>query len=487
MTSSFPFVTNVSFYDFRESKTIQAVQIDIARLNTWLNDPTEEGINWNRVCGGSDGAHGNKNHPIDSIFVYNSVPRSSSQLPAVRVVNGQQLPSQWGLTIATPMPLYVLGNYNTQTNSFGSQSIATTNTAWTRPAALMGDAITILSSNWQDNITSGAYAPGGSYSSRVACNTTVNTALLEGIVPSITVASGPYAGKHYSGGLENFLRLQETWGNGAYILTYNGSIVALFPSLYATNYSIGPGTYYDKPVRNWGFDANFVNPLRLPPLTPTLGGNTNPPVITIQPQGQIIASGNTVTFSVTAFSPFPLSYQWSFNGTNLDGATNTSFTLTNVQLNQAGNYAVLVTNIFGSTLSSNAILTVTATAPTIQAQPTNQTVFVNGTATFAVTAMGSHAVELPVESQRNEPRWGHERFVHVDWCSMGSGWELHGPGDEYVRLDFEFKRIADSQSTTSMLTCGFRSGGLVASRRKCWRYDWQQQWDIGRQCRVCRR
>jgi hypothetical protein len=66
-----------------------------------------------------------------------------------------------------------------------------------------------------------------------------------------------------------------------------------------------------------------------------------------------------------------LAYQWSFNGTNLDGATKTSLTLTNVQFSQAGNYAVLVTNAFGWTLSSNAVLTVTATPPSIQTQPTN--------------------------------------------------------------------------------------------------------------------
>ena len=68
--------------------------------------------------------------------------------------------------------------------------------------------------------------------------------------------------------------------------------------------------------------------------------------------------GGTANFSVTASGALPLSYSWNFNGTNIAGATNTSLTLTNVQLNQAGNYAVLVTNVYGSVLSSNAILTV---------------------------------------------------------------------------------------------------------------------------------
>jgi hypothetical protein len=181
---------------------------------------------------------------------------NSSQLPAVRVVNGTNLPSHWGLTVATPMPIYVLGDYNIQTNlSAGSSqnSLGTTNTAYTWPAALMGDAVTILSDSWKDSVAT--EDPSGTA-------TTVNAACLEGIVQSTMVGST----KHYSGGLENFLRLLENWNNNT--LTYNGSIVVMFPSQYATNFWVGPGTYYGVPTRKWGFDANFTTQSKLPPLTP---------------------------------------------------------------------------------------------------------------------------------------------------------------------------------------------------------------------------
>jgi hypothetical protein len=85
----------------------------------------------------------------------------------------------------------------------------------------------------------------------------------------------------------------------------------------------------------------------------------NSPVIISQPTNQTVTVGGTATYSVTASGTSPLSYQWNFNGTNLNGATNTFLTLTNVQLGQAGNYAVLVTNVYGSILSSNAVLVVT--------------------------------------------------------------------------------------------------------------------------------
>jgi len=264
----YSFITNVTFYDHRESDTVQAIQIDVNLFNKWVTNTVTRGSNqvagypWNFQLGGANGQTGDKAHPIDSIYVYNSVPQNSTQLPAVRVVNGYRLPSPKGLTIATPMPLYVLGDYNIETNIGGGTSVLTTNTAWTWPAALMGDAITILSSSWND--TGAAYQAGQTYSGRNAVNTTINAACLEGIVVSTSVSGT----KHYSGGLENFLRLLENWNGDT--LQYNGSIVVMFPSVYATNFWVGPAGsgYYDKPIRQWGFDSNFKTPNGSPPCAP---------------------------------------------------------------------------------------------------------------------------------------------------------------------------------------------------------------------------
>jgi hypothetical protein len=385
----YSFVTNVSFYDFREGKVVQAVQIDVAKLGYWLTNLAVNGGNQYNQETLTDKGHG-----INSIYIYNGVPLTASNLPAVRLVNGSQLPSPYGLTIATPMPLYVLGNYNIRTNSGGSQSINTTNTAWTWPAALLADAITVLSGNWNDTNSLVRHTnnpSSGSGNRVVTSNVTINAACLAGIVPSKFTTH-----KQYSGGIENFLRLQEDWSANSIALWYNGSIAAMFPSRYATNYFIGttdltgyPIHYYTVPTRKWGFDANFLNPAKLPPLTPFVQNVTNPPVIITQPTDQTVPSGNTVIFGVTVYGYPPLSCQWSFNGTNLNRATNISLTLTNVQFSQAGNYTVLVTNAYGAVLSSNAVLTVIAQPPIFLTQPTNQIVFVNGTATFSVTAAGS--------------------------------------------------------------------------------------------------
>jgi len=87
-----------------------------------------------------------------------------------------------------------------------------------------------------------------------------------------------------------------------------------------------------------------------------------PPTITTQPVGQTVSGGDTATFTVVAGGSPPLFYYWRLNGTNISmGATNTSLTLTNVQSAQAGSYSVLVSNVWGNTISSNAILVVRAT------------------------------------------------------------------------------------------------------------------------------
>jgi hypothetical protein len=136
----------------------------------------------------------------------------------------------------------------------------TTNTSTAEPAALIGDAITVLSVNWNDtnNVTD---CP-----KRAAGNTTVNAAFMAGIVPTKTYADGR-AG--YSGGVENFPRFLESWSGITF--TYNGSMVVMYPSLYATNSWERPGkSYYDVPNRVWAFDVNFLKPDRLPPCTPQL-------------------------------------------------------------------------------------------------------------------------------------------------------------------------------------------------------------------------
>jgi alpha-tubulin suppressor-like RCC1 family protein len=83
-----------------------------------------------------------------------------------------------------------------------------------------------------------------------------------------------------------------------------------------------------------------------------------PGMVAIQPQNLATNGGATVTFSSTVIGQGPFLYQWQFSGTNLDGATNSTLTLTNALASQSGLYRVIASNAFGTAGSSNAALTV---------------------------------------------------------------------------------------------------------------------------------
>ena len=111
----------------------------------------------------------------------------------------------------------------------------------------------------------------------------------------------------------------------------------------------------------------------------------NPPVITLQPVGATNVPGADATFTVSATGNAPLRYQWLFNTTNLvSGATNASFTLTNIQPPHSGAYTVRITNIVGNVTSTVARLSVLV-PPLFVLHPLGQAVVAGGSVTLSVT------------------------------------------------------------------------------------------------------
>jgi hypothetical protein len=105
--------------------------------------------------------------------------------------------------------------------------------------------------------------------------------------------------------------------------------------------------------------------------SPALLTVTTLPVINSQPTNQTVFPGEAATFSVTASSGLPLSYQWYFNNTSpVTGATNAELIVTNVQGEEIGFYSVQVSNAYGSITSPNAFLTLGLIVPNYSA--TNQ-------------------------------------------------------------------------------------------------------------------
>ena len=261
----YSYVTNDTFYDYRESATVKVLQLDLSLLGKWLSNtnPTTGGWQYEDMNAGSGTT--SEHQVISSVYLFNSVkPIAGSVLPGVRLLNGSQLPTNTcgsyqarGLGIATAQPIYVQGNYNVTVNNHDyAYTLGSTSNGCTLPACLIGDAVTLISSGFVDYPN--ANLPNSTDPTATQSSITLNAACFEGIVPS--------NGTYYSGGLENFLRLLEAWGGKT--VTYNGSIVVMFPSTYATNG--WNNSYYGAPIRAWGFDTTFTQAGKQPPLFPSL-------------------------------------------------------------------------------------------------------------------------------------------------------------------------------------------------------------------------
>ncbi len=84
----------------------------------------------------------------------------------------------------------------------------------------------------------------------------------------------------------------------------------------------------------------------------------DPPAITSEPINRSGIVGTNFTFAVSAAGSLPLFYQWYYNtNTLINGATNSSLVLSNLQFSQSGTYSVIVSNAFGITNSTYAVLT----------------------------------------------------------------------------------------------------------------------------------
>ena len=83
---------------------------------------------------------------------------------------------------------------------------------------------------------------------------------------------------------------------------------------------------------------------------------TQVPIITGQPESQLIALGSLIQFTVAARSPTPLAYQWSYNGAPLSAANSASLIVPAVTISDAGTYSVKIQNVAGTVASQGAIL-----------------------------------------------------------------------------------------------------------------------------------
>ena len=179
---------------------------------------------------------------------------------AIRLSNAEELyPLNSGFTLATPNPLYLLGDYNIKIGgTYGTNY----------PSALLSDAMTILSYNWADEdndiwpanvINPTRYPKPHSYCNS-ACDTTINTAVMTGSAET-TEDVNEY---RFSGAANNLIRYLEYWKYRTFEI--NGNQTCLWKSKYEkqpyiyrskTDTGLDPWHYYWPSYRVFLYDSKL--------------------------------------------------------------------------------------------------------------------------------------------------------------------------------------------------------------------------------------
>jgi hypothetical protein len=204
-------IAEKTMYDAREGKSVKVTEVDLALLKT-------------------SGAF-----PHNGEIYASRSDTKTTQPNGIRLKNGKDLGA--ALTVVSEDPVYVLGDYNTVNK---------------RPAAIIADAVNLLSNKWNDTKTAG-HLP-------TASATTFDFAMISG--------GNETNGSQYSGGFENLPRFHEDWGGVNCAIL--GSFVKIFASQFAKGNWVYGGDRYTAPTRLWDYDTGFNNIGNLPPFTPNV-------------------------------------------------------------------------------------------------------------------------------------------------------------------------------------------------------------------------
>jgi hypothetical protein len=170
-----------------------------------------------------------------------------------------------GLTVAAENPVYVEGDFNADVAE-GSRTFDNAHSA----AAIIADSVTMLSNNWNDLNSLLDPHDVGSNTRREASDTTYRVAIVGGKNLTFPYPTNYSVIRYFGtdGGIGNFLRFLEDWGDGDKEFTYRGSIVSFYASRQAVGTFKCCNNVYQPPRRVFDFDTDFLDPALLPPRTP---------------------------------------------------------------------------------------------------------------------------------------------------------------------------------------------------------------------------
>jgi len=148
----------------------------------------------------------------------------------------------------------------------------------------------------------------------------------------------------------------------------------------------------------------------------------SPPTISTQPANTTVLAGTSATFTISATSTLPPTYQWQVSSdggatwgilndnSTYAGSATATLTIDNATVDLSGyDYQAIVTNSAGTATTASAGLTVTSPSPpAITSQPTSTSVVIGANAAFSLSATGTPAPTFQWEvSMDGGNAWGY--------------------------------------------------------------------------------
>jgi hypothetical protein len=117
-----------------------------------------------------------------------------------------------------------------------------------------------------------------------------------------------------------------------------------------------------------------------------------PVIVSSPPSTQTITVGSSLSLAVSVSGAAATTYQWKFNGVNINGATQSLYSLSPVTAANAGTYTCNVTNAGGTVTSSPAVVVVEGQPVISASPPASQSVSVGSNVSLSVAVSGSVSV-----------------------------------------------------------------------------------------------
>ncbi len=228
--------------------------------------------------------------------------------------------------------------------------------------------------------------------------TLVNRTIPVRITASVAPATTPSAVAASDGAFTDKVRV--SWAPVVSAVRYelwrNTSTTTVTATRLADDLSVSPyddlNTVADTPYYYWVKAGNDGGTSSFSAVDTGFRGQPVAPTLTTPPLAQVVGAGATITLSVVVTGTPAPSYQWRRNNSDIAGATNATFTRTNAQLADAGNYTVFIVNSAGS--ATSAPVTVSVIPPGTIAQhkivlrgyTAGGTVAIRSTLTYSGTA-----------------------------------------------------------------------------------------------------